>query len=184
MADQPIVFALANPVPEIAKKAGAAVIATGRSNMPNQINNVLAFPGIFKADETSSSACISKMCRKSNCREYYSHTILSGVGGCGGSGRRRCSVTKQQISLRVASSSGVKVPSAANLDVKLVIHTKASLRRAFSSFSAACTSLRPANSSFANKLASKILAMLVFLAIQFLCRGRDSNPHEFALMGF
>jgi malate dehydrogenase (oxaloacetate-decarboxylating) len=53
MAKQPIVFALANPVPEIdpalAKKAGAAVIATGRSNMPNQINNVLAFPGIFRA---------------------------------------------------------------------------------------------------------------------------------------
>ncbi len=53
MADKPIVFALANPVPEIdpalAKKASAAVIATGRSNMPNQINNVLAFPGIFRA---------------------------------------------------------------------------------------------------------------------------------------
>ncbi|PIY80240.1 MAG: NAD-dependent malic enzyme [Candidatus Pacebacteria bacterium CG_4_10_14_0_8_um_filter_42_14] len=53
MADKPIVFALANPIPEIdpelAKKAGAVVIATGRSNMPNQINNVLAFPGIFRA---------------------------------------------------------------------------------------------------------------------------------------
>jgi len=47
-----IVFALANPVPEImpdeAKKAGARVIATGRSDFPNQINNVLVFPGIFK----------------------------------------------------------------------------------------------------------------------------------------
>jgi Malic enzyme len=47
-----IVFALANPIPEImpdeAKKAGARVIATGRSDFPNQINNVLAFPGIFK----------------------------------------------------------------------------------------------------------------------------------------
>lgn len=53
MAEKPIVFALANPIPEIdpelAKKAGAVVIATGRSNMPNQINNVLAFPGIFRA---------------------------------------------------------------------------------------------------------------------------------------
>ncbi|MDA1079612.1 MAG: NADP-dependent malic enzyme [bacterium] len=53
MADKPIVFALANPVPEIdpalAKQAGAAIVATGRSNMPNQINNVLAFPGIFRA---------------------------------------------------------------------------------------------------------------------------------------
>ncbi|MDP3395355.1 MAG: NADP-dependent malic enzyme [Methanoregula sp.] len=47
-----IVFAMANPVPEIwpdvAKKAGAAVIGTGRSDFPNQINNVLAFPGIFR----------------------------------------------------------------------------------------------------------------------------------------
>ncbi|MGZ0085537.1 NAD(P)-dependent malic enzyme [Caldibacillus thermoamylovorans] len=47
-----IVFALANPVPEImpdeAKAAGAAVVATGRSDLPNQVNNVLAFPGVFR----------------------------------------------------------------------------------------------------------------------------------------
>ena len=47
-----IIFACANPTPEIfpdeAKEAGAAVIATGRSDFPNQINNVLAFPGIFR----------------------------------------------------------------------------------------------------------------------------------------
>ena len=52
MADNPIVFACANPVPEImpdeALAAGAAVAATGRSDFPNQINNVLAFPGIFR----------------------------------------------------------------------------------------------------------------------------------------
>lgn len=52
MAPQPIVFALANPVPEImpedARRAGAAVIATGRSDFPNQINNSLVFPGIFR----------------------------------------------------------------------------------------------------------------------------------------
>lgn len=52
MSDDPIVFAMANPVPEIdydtAKKAGARVVATGRSDYPNQINNVLAFPGIFR----------------------------------------------------------------------------------------------------------------------------------------
>ncbi|SPC39112.1 NAD(P)-dependent malic enzyme [Latilactobacillus fuchuensis] len=51
MAPDPIIFALANPIPEvmpeIAKTAGAAIIATGRSDYPNQINNVLAFPGIF-----------------------------------------------------------------------------------------------------------------------------------------
>lgn len=52
MAKDPIVFALANPVPEImpdlAKEAGAAVVGTGRSDFPNQVNNVLAFPGIFR----------------------------------------------------------------------------------------------------------------------------------------
>lgn len=52
MAKDPIIFALANPVPEImpdlALKAGASVIATGRSDFPNQVNNVLAFPGIFR----------------------------------------------------------------------------------------------------------------------------------------
>jgi malate dehydrogenase (oxaloacetate-decarboxylating) len=52
MAKDPIVFAMANPVPEImpdaAVRAGAAVVGTGRSDFPNQINNVLAFPGIFR----------------------------------------------------------------------------------------------------------------------------------------
>ncbi len=52
MADKPIVFAMANPTPEImpdlAKEAGAAVVGTGRSDFPNQINNVLCFPGMFR----------------------------------------------------------------------------------------------------------------------------------------
>ena len=52
MAQSPIIFAMANPTPEImpdlAKNAGAAVVGTGRSDFPNQINNVLAFPGIFR----------------------------------------------------------------------------------------------------------------------------------------
>lgn len=52
MAPNPILFTMANPTPEImpdeAKAAGAAVIGTGRSDFPNQINNVLAFPGIFR----------------------------------------------------------------------------------------------------------------------------------------
>lgn len=52
MAENPVIFAMANPTPEImpdlAKNAGAAVVGTGRSDFPNQINNVLAFPGIFR----------------------------------------------------------------------------------------------------------------------------------------
>lgn len=52
MADDPIIFAMANPNPEInpneAKQAGAKVVGTGRSDFPNQINNVLAFPGLLE----------------------------------------------------------------------------------------------------------------------------------------
>lgn len=52
MAKDPIIFAMANPVPEImpdeAKTAGVAIMATGRSDFPNQVNNALAFPGIFR----------------------------------------------------------------------------------------------------------------------------------------
>ncbi|VTS26597.1 NAD-dependent malic enzyme [Streptococcus pseudoporcinus] len=52
MAEKPVIFAMANPVPEIypdqALAAGAYIVGTGRSDFPNQINNVLAFPGIFR----------------------------------------------------------------------------------------------------------------------------------------
>lgn len=52
MAQDPVIFALSNPTPEImpdlARQAGAAVVATGRSDFPNQVNNALAFPGIFR----------------------------------------------------------------------------------------------------------------------------------------
>jgi len=52
MNSDSMIFAMANPTPEImpdvAKKAGARIIATGRSDFPNQLNNVLVFPGIFK----------------------------------------------------------------------------------------------------------------------------------------
>ena len=52
MASDAIVFAMANPTPEImpefAREAGIRIIGTGRSDYPNQVNNVLAFPGIFK----------------------------------------------------------------------------------------------------------------------------------------
>ena len=52
MAEKPIIFALANPnpeiLPDIARQAGAAIVATGRSDFPNQVNNAIAFPGIFR----------------------------------------------------------------------------------------------------------------------------------------
>ena len=63
MAENPIVFAMANPEPEImpdrALNAGCAVIGTGRSDFSNQINNVLAFPGIFKGALKARAKTIS-----------------------------------------------------------------------------------------------------------------------------
>lgn len=63
MAEKPIVFALANPIPEIkpedAKQAGAAVVATGRSDYPNQVNNSLVFPGIFRGALDKGVAAIT-----------------------------------------------------------------------------------------------------------------------------
>jgi malate dehydrogenase (oxaloacetate-decarboxylating) len=67
MAKDAIVFACANPVPEIwpweAKEAGAAVVATGRSDFPNQVNNSLGFPGIFRgALDVRASSITDEMC--------------------------------------------------------------------------------------------------------------------------
>ncbi len=64
MAADPIVFAMANPTPEImpdaAKAAGAKVVGTGRSDFPNQINNVMAFPGIFRGALDCRASCINE----------------------------------------------------------------------------------------------------------------------------
>ena len=64
MANDAILFPMANPTPEImpdvAKKAGARVVGTGRSDFPNQINNVLAFPGIFRGALDCRATCINE----------------------------------------------------------------------------------------------------------------------------
>ncbi len=64
MASDAIVFPMANPTPEImpelAKRAGARIVGTGRSDFPNQINNVLAFPGIFRGALDSRASCINE----------------------------------------------------------------------------------------------------------------------------
>ena len=64
MNSDAIIFALANPVPEIlpdvAKAAGARIVGTGRSDFPNQVNNVIAFPGIFKGALEGRAAQITE----------------------------------------------------------------------------------------------------------------------------
>lgn len=76
MAKDPIVFAMANPVPEImpdeAKAAGAAVVGTGRSDFPNQVNNVLAFPGIFRGVLDARSPKITEEMKEAAARAIAS----------------------------------------------------------------------------------------------------------------
>lgn len=64
MSKDAIIFAMANPIPEIdpdiAKKAGARIVGTGRSDYPNQINNVLAFPGVFRGALDIKATCINE----------------------------------------------------------------------------------------------------------------------------
>lgn len=76
MAEDPIIFAMANPVPEImpdeAKAAGAAVVGTGRSDFPNQINNALCFPGIFRGALDARASRITE-----NMKIAASHAIAS-----------------------------------------------------------------------------------------------------------
>lgn len=77
MAADPIIIAMANPVPEIwpdeAKAAGAAIVCTGRSDFPNQVNNALAFPGIFRAaiDTKSKINQAMKVAASVAIREYH-----------------------------------------------------------------------------------------------------------------
>ena len=64
MNTDPVIFAMANPIPEImpeeALEAGAVIVGTGRSDYPNQINNVLAFPGLFKGALDSGAKKITE----------------------------------------------------------------------------------------------------------------------------
>ena len=88
MAKDSILFTMANPDPEIlphlAKEAGAKVVGTGRSDFPNQVNNVLVFPGIFKgALEGHSTHITSEMkllvlfLQKNYVRQTFFHTHLT-----------------------------------------------------------------------------------------------------------
>lgn len=77
MAEKPIIFAMSNPVPEImpdeARAAGAAVVATGRSDFPNQVNNVLAFPGIFRGVIDAKAKKITEEMKLAAAKALASH---------------------------------------------------------------------------------------------------------------
>jgi malic enzyme len=105
MATDPIVFAMANPTPEVrpeAVRGDVAIMATGRSDYPNQINNVLAFPGIFRGaldvrateiNEPMKLAAARRSpasSRRATCRRTTSSRASSTAGGRGGrhGGRR------------------------------------------------------------------------------------------------
>ena len=78
MSPEPIVFAMANPVPEIMPEEVegiAAVVATGRSDYPNQINNVLAFPGMFRGALDARAVSINEEMKRAT-----AHAIAEVVG--------------------------------------------------------------------------------------------------------
>ncbi|HWL85848.1 MAG TPA: malic enzyme-like NAD(P)-binding protein, partial [Polyangiaceae bacterium] len=83
MNKDPIVFAMANPTPEIlpdvARAAGAAIIGTGRSDYPNQINNVLAFPGIFRGALDAGAITINDEMKVEAARALASYVAEVGV---------------------------------------------------------------------------------------------------------
>ena len=115
-----ILFAMANPVPEImpdiAKAAGAKVVGTGRSDFPNQVNNVVAFPGIFKGALEGRATQITEEMKLA-----AALAIASLVPeGCG-SGSRSCKITHPEIGLWIIMASpiipwtpGVRTPMVKN----------------------------------------------------------------------
>ncbi|NHJ21403.1 MAG: NADP-dependent malic enzyme [Candidatus Lokiarchaeota archaeon] len=84
MADDAIVFALANPIPEIfpwdAKEAGARIVATGRSDFPNQVNNSLCFPGVFRGTlDVRATTITDEMCIAAS---YSLADLVGEIQGC------------------------------------------------------------------------------------------------------
>ena len=114
MAKDAIVFAMANPTPEImpeeAKKGGARVVATGRSDYPNQINNVLVFPGLFRGAlmveakqiveemKLAAARAIASLCADNELNEDY---IIPGAFN------KRVALTVAEQVARVAEDLGL-----------------------------------------------------------------------------
>ena len=113
MAKDPVVFALSNPIPEImpeeAFKGGAAIVGTGRSDFPNQINNVLAFPGIFRGALDGKAKRITTKMKLAAAQAIANSTYnLS-----------RDKVVPSTLNLRVAHEVSLAVQDAIDLDNKI-----------------------------------------------------------------
>lgn len=119
MADKPIVFAMANPVPEIMPEDAApyvAVMATGRSDYPNQINNVLSFPGIFRG---------ALACRAARINEEMKLAAANAIAGI-------ISDTELQPEYIVPSVFDKRVAEAVAREVEAAAHTTGVARREIS----------------------------------------------------
>jgi len=115
MAKDPVIFAMANPVPEImpeaALAAGAAVVGTGRSDYPNQVNNVLAFPGVFRGALDADASCINE--RMKVAAAYAIAGLVSPAGGSGAHALRPDYVIPKAFDPRVAPAVARAVAQAA-----------------------------------------------------------------------
>ena len=98
MADKPIIFAMANPTPEIMPDEAKAVrpdaiVATGRSDFPNQVNNVLGFPFIFRGALDVRATTINEEMKIAAAQDPATHQRVSGSHGARSTGRRARSRT-------------------------------------------------------------------------------------------
>jgi len=108
MAKDAVLFALSNPVPEImpdeAYKGGAAIVGTGRSDLPNQLNNVLAFPGIFRG---------ALDVRASDINEEMKLAAAKAIAGLVGEDLKREKILPEAFDPRVGAAVAAAVAEAA-----------------------------------------------------------------------
>jgi malate dehydrogenase (oxaloacetate-decarboxylating) len=121
MADDAIVFACANPIPEIfpwdAKEAGARIVATGRSDFPNQVNNSLGFPGIFRGTlDVRAKTITDEMCIAAS---YALANLVYDIKGCFLEDCILPTMEFEEMYIRVAIAVGLKAIEQGIAKIKL-----------------------------------------------------------------
>jgi malate dehydrogenase (oxaloacetate-decarboxylating) len=108
MAEDAVVFACANPVPEIwpwqARDAGARIVATGRSDFPNQVNNALGFPGIFRGVLDVRARTISDEMAQAAARALAAHAVARGLSEA----HILPAMGDSEVAARIAAATGIK----------------------------------------------------------------------------